>query len=260
MSAARAPTSPEALVSYIGTRVRDLRKERSWTQARLASELRLSQGRLSQLERGEGSFTAEQFLTVLRLFNVPASDFLPAVASVEDELQNALARLGARHLLENTDVLPSDRLREANAVVREVLADASSPRMITALAPVIVENIDRINLTRLALDLSQLGLARRLFWLVDNILESVLRELAASPKAARARQLRRAQLVLGTALDSSTLRASSAKLDILDKVRTRATLLEINKALSPSSKRWGIGTALQPEDFYDALRSANAPP
>jgi hypothetical protein len=195
-----------------------------------------------------------------RLFNVPASEFLPAAGSVEDALHNALARLGARHLLENSDVLPSDRLREVNDVVREVLADASSPRMITALAPVVVANIERVNLTRLALDLSQAGLARRLFWLVDNILEAVIRELGASASPARARQLRRAQLVLGTALDASTLRADTAlsRLDKLDKIRSRGTLLEVQRGMSASSKRWGILTSLQPDDFYDALRSANA--
>ena len=54
----------------IARKVHDLRRGRRWTQAELARRLDLSQSRLSEVERGDGSFTAEQFLTILRLFNV----------------------------------------------------------------------------------------------------------------------------------------------------------------------------------------------
>lgn len=87
----------------IAQRVRELRKERRWTQAHLAAELDISQGRLSDLERGNGSFSAEQLLRILRLFNAPITQFEPAPSQTTTtaKLQNALARLGARHLREN---------------------------------------------------------------------------------------------------------------------------------------------------------------
>ena len=52
----------------IAAKVRELRQSRNWTQAELSKRLQLSQSRLSEIERGAGSFTAEQFLLLLRLF------------------------------------------------------------------------------------------------------------------------------------------------------------------------------------------------
>jgi transcriptional regulator with XRE-family HTH domain len=54
----------------ISTKVRDLHTGRRWTQAELAKPLGRSQARLSEVERGQGSFSAEQLLEILRLFNV----------------------------------------------------------------------------------------------------------------------------------------------------------------------------------------------
>jgi transcriptional regulator with XRE-family HTH domain len=59
----------------IARKVRELRKQRRWTQAELARRLGLSQSRLSEIERGAGSFSAEQFLTILSLFNVYSTRF-----------------------------------------------------------------------------------------------------------------------------------------------------------------------------------------
>src|SRR5882672_1947944 len=79
----------------IAGQVRDLRNERRWTQGELAAHLGVSQNHVSDLERGRGSFTAEQFLALLQIFNVPASRFSPSSATTgEAALQNALARLG----------------------------------------------------------------------------------------------------------------------------------------------------------------------
>jgi DNA-binding XRE family transcriptional regulator len=80
--------------AHISRVVRDLRKERGWTQAELAGKLGLSQSRLSEVERGDGSFTAEQFLQILRLFNVAVDRFL-GETDRSLQLQNALARLVA---------------------------------------------------------------------------------------------------------------------------------------------------------------------
>ena len=93
------PDSPSLLRKLrgrVGDTVRELRRDRRWTQAELAGQLGLSQGRLSEIEGGKGSLTAEQFLLLLGLFNVGASRFWTAPADPEADLQNALARLGAR--------------------------------------------------------------------------------------------------------------------------------------------------------------------
>lgn len=80
--------------SEIARKVRNLRAERHLTQAELSKVLGLSQGRYSEIERGKGSFTAEQFLELLRRFNVPASFFVTEKIDAGSSLQNALARLG----------------------------------------------------------------------------------------------------------------------------------------------------------------------
>lgn len=245
----------------VAKKVRELRRERHWTQAELSRRLDLSQGRLSEVERGAGSFTAEQFLAILKLFNVPVSHFSGAAPDQASELQNALARLGAVHLQESADVLPSERLTEVRDVVREALVAAEFPRSITALAPVLVRNVDRLRLKRLELQLADAGLERRLAWLVDNTLEVIGDELHLAPRGPWRQLCRRAEVVLGTFLDGVNAerasRPSVPALDILDAdIRSKQTLEEVVASSSPISRRWGIVTSLQPRDFAEALRAA----
>ena len=244
----------------IARKVQDLRRSRHWTQAELARSLGLSQSRLSEIEGGDGSFTAEQFLTILRLFNVAASEFVPLHADPTAELQNTLARLGALHLQESTGVLPSERLSNVGDAVREAIVAAESPRLITALAPVLVRNIDHINLKKLHLQLTETGLERRLAWLVDNTLEAIRRELPTVSPASWRRLYGRAQVVLESFLEFITTEShGDFAPDVLDiGIRSKRTLKEVTESSSPSSRRWGIVTTLQAEDFVEALRGARA--
>ena len=116
----------------IAKKVRTLRLSRHLTQEELSQALGLSQGRYSEIERGLGSFNAEQFLEILRIFNVPASHFTLERARPSEELQNALARLGARHLNEDAGLLPSEQLEKVEDVIRETLLEAGASRQITA--------------------------------------------------------------------------------------------------------------------------------
>ena len=155
----------------ISTKVKQLRLARSLTQNELAKHLHISQNRLSEIERGGGSFTAEQFLELLRLFNVTASDFVEDNRDPNLELQNALARLGATHLHEST-IVSSLVLVEVQAVVRETLLNGA-PRLITALAPVLALHASTLNLPKLYAQLHELGLERRLAWAVENTLDAL---------------------------------------------------------------------------------------
>jgi transcriptional regulator with XRE-family HTH domain len=247
--------------SYIARKVRALRQARRWTQAELARHLRLSQNRLSEIERGKGSFTAEQLLTILRLFNVSVTHFAPRTADRGLELQNALARLGASHLKETDQILPNEQLEAVTEVVRRTLV-SGSPRLVTALGPVLVNNIDRTNLQGLNVQLAEAGLQRRLAWLVDNILAAIRRELSQPQPRRWARRLRRTEVILGVFLEpllASQRGETSAPPDILDAgIRSERTLKEVKTASSAFSKRWGVVTRLQPEDFVLALRGARA--
>ena len=62
MSAHSEAQALEKTRLQVARKVRELRTRLNWTQIELARKLGLSQGRLSALERGTGSFTAEQLL------------------------------------------------------------------------------------------------------------------------------------------------------------------------------------------------------
>ena len=248
----------------IAAKVRELRRQRRWTQAELASHLGLSQSRLSEIERGAGSFTAEQFLEILRLFNVSVSEFGPDLAPDPNAgLQQALARLGASHLHESDKPVPSQRYDDPGVVVRETLA-VGAPRLLTALGPVLVNHVDRIQFKMLFTRLTEAGLERRLGWLIDNVLDAIRSELKQSLPRVWSKRYRRAAVVLDTFLEhaaaSSQARPDGAAgLDILDpNIRSKRTLEDVKASSSPISQRWNIVSHLQPQDFSRALRDARA--
>ena len=235
------------------------------TQAELAGRLGLSQSRLSQVERGDGSFTAEQFVEILRIFNVPISHFVPAAAADNDAaLQNALAQLGATHLRESSDVLASPAAADnISLAIREALL-SGSPRLITALAPVIAQNIDRLRLTKLQADLANAGLEQRLLWLLDNVRLALRTPLEGRTSRRDTIRYRRAALIVDEFLQSSGLSArintstSKHSPDVLDAdIRSKRSLDKVWSAASEVSKRWNVATALQPEDFRLALEEAH---
>jgi transcriptional regulator with XRE-family HTH domain len=256
--------SLEQLGRTIAGKVRVLRLERRWTQAELASQLGLSQARLSEIERGDGSLSAEQFVTVLKLFNVDVTDFVPARSHDPlDELQNALARLGARHLQVSADVLPSQRLRAVADAVRETLVLGDQPRLITALAPVLVQNIQALNLHQVNVELAQAGLQRRLGWLVENTAEAAVSTRVKAPRTW-ASNYRRADVVLRNFLQfvepqlSDLPEDPAIGVDVLDRgIRSEQTLREQVAVASSISRRWRIATSIRPEDFATALRAAH---
>lgn len=240
----------------IGSRVRVLREARRWSQAELAKRLGLSQPRLSQVERGQGSFTAEQLLQILRLFNVGVDHF-GVVRSDTSPIQNALARHGAAHLVEDETLVPTS-LDEPLAVVWEVLRSPESPRHLTALAPVLLSHIDRIALPELASRLSRIGREARLGWLLETVRAAVV-ELGAPNDAGIRRDARRLDLAAALALNSGILRAPSPEvpLDLLDPdIRSAKTADKILAVAAPAAKRWRIATRLTPTDFANAVRAA----
>ena len=248
----------------VAARVRELRQSRRWTQAELSAKLGMSQARLSEIERGAGSFAAEQLVEVLRLFNVDLSDFVPP-SPPDAVLQNALARLGALHLRERDDVLPTARLRDVVDAVRETLVSPCSSRLVAALAPVIVWNINVINLDLLHHQLVELGLSRRLGWLIENI-ATALDAISKPAMSEWGRRQRRAKVVLAQFIEnvqqlpSPEQGGAGLRLDHFDSdIRSRESLDEVWLAVSLISRKWQIVTSLQPQDFEVALRAADAP-
>ena len=247
--------------AHIAGVVRGLRKERGWTQAELAEKLGLSQNRLSEVERGDGSFTAEQFLLILKIFNVTTSRFADTTDRAQ-QLQNALARLGASHLQQSVGVIPADDLADVVTAIREALVQGD-PRLTTALAPVLCANVDRVSLNKLYLDLERVGLERRLAWLCENTLTALDSDLLQELPRTWGQRVRRAAVVLEAflgplnhRLDSPT---GSPSPDVFDpSIRSKKTLDSVQATASSISRKWGIVSALQPRDFAQAVRAASA--
>lgn len=250
---------PKLRRSDIAAKVRELRKARGWTQAELSARLGLSQARLSEIENGDGSFTAEQFLEILKLFNVGVDHFTARTRDPGAELQNALVRLGASHLQQLDSSVPSESLQDLGSVLHAALI-SGEPRFITALAPLLVLHLDQVNLNAVRSRLAAVGLQRRLDWLIDNTVRAVQQELQSSPPRPWPQRYRRAQVQLEAALDFAKghqLPPPGDPPDILDgHIRTKATLNEVITSSSDASRRWGIATAMQPQDFLVALRAA----
>lgn len=247
----------------IGPKIRELRQERRWTQARLAKLLGITQGYLSQLERGDaGSFTAEQLLTILRQFNVTIDHFFPRKPATPQQIQNALARTGAPHLAE-AELLPSEKLRNASDTIRETLVAGDSARQIAALAPVFVENAGRLNLTRLRSELVGLGLERRFGWALESIHEAIKREAEQVLPREWRLKYRRAVAGLENFLSPLVLFAPSenpdrpSPYDILDQDITGVEALNETIAnASDISRKWRVATRIETDDFIRALRAA----
>lgn len=250
--------------SSIGAKVRELRAERRLTQRSLAGLLGITQGYLSQLERGKGSFSAEQLLVLLRHFNVSVEYFAPARASAGTQIQNALARQGAKQLVEDESALPSERLNSAAAAIREALVSADSARQIAAIAPVLVSNAGQLNLTRLRTELAELGLENRLSWAIESTLRAI--ELDSNdvlPPDWR-RKYRRATLIIETFFQPALIVAGPTenptappRYDVLDpEITTQEGLREVLAELPPIARRWKIATRIEVDDFVRALRGA----
>jgi transcriptional regulator with XRE-family HTH domain len=242
--------------------VRSLRKSRGVSQGELARLLQFSPSRLCEIEQGKGSLSAEQLIFLLKYFNVPLSHFETSPTDPGDAIQKALAHYGANHLVENRNLLPSERLDQLDTVIRETLLDGGSARWVAALAPVLVRNIDQVNLQKLHAQFHDYGLQNRFLWLLDNVAEAV-REALEEP-------LPRNQLIpLRKTL--AALEAFHAWLEPRPGVTPKAPedtlgpgLLapesrnEIRAGSSEISKRWKILTPILVEDFKNALRESHA--
>ena len=243
-------------------KVRELRRERHWTQERLAQLLDLSQNRLSEIESGQGSFTAEQLISILTSFNVPLDYFVKTKASQEEQLQNILERLGAAHLKGNEDILPTERIQNARDAIRETIATAKSPRLITALAPVIVNHSDPAVLNQLRYDFeeSKSGLIYRYGWILESTLDAIESELCNTELPGELRlKYKRTKSVIDNLVRFSKFALNAPKKEngdlwgVDEDIIGSETFEDVQKESSKVAKKWGIVTRIQSDDFVKAL-------
>jgi transcriptional regulator with XRE-family HTH domain len=245
---------------HIARVVHGLRRDRAWSQAELAGKLGISQGRLSQIENGGGSFSAEQLLAILKLFNVTPAAFVDESHDRNSQLQNSLARLGAHHLRESDRVLLGPDADDVAKLIGSTLT-AGESRLTLALAPVLVSNIDRLSLPSLHLDLSRAGFERRLPWLCQNVALAI--EIDAKGDIPRTWQKDAKRTALVIDLFLSALQppqdSDTTAWDVLDAgIRSKKTADDVRQGASAPSRRWRVLSGLAPEDFARALRDARA--
>jgi transcriptional regulator with XRE-family HTH domain len=266
------------LRKHIGQKIRQLRKQRSLSQDQLARQLGVSQAWLSYVEKGEGSLSAEQFLEVLRIFNEIPQSFDLAQRDPETEFQRALAQQGAGHLFQDARVLPSGLNQDIEATIREVLLDGRNPRQITAIAPVLVRQHDRIDLKRLWARFVDYRLENRLGWVLESVAEA-LGQITPGLSSYRARPLRKAEaalrnflairqpehpeafrhLEIGPEAPKSPTPEQARILSLLDVLGDKSlswkTLRNLWASADAPSRRWGIISSLKTQDFCDALQA-----
>lgn len=251
----------------LGERIRDLRISRRLSQQRVAKILGISQPSVSRIEAGKESLSIDQFLALCRLFNTPPGSLLPEEGQASEQVRRSLIRHGAKNLVDDENILPTDRLAAAKDAIKEVLVAAETPREVAALVPVIVVNAGKISFQDLGLELRRLDpkFQRRLGWLLENALAAIERELTPTlPNAWRVRYLRaRAQIIPELKIIRSRWdRPFGERItgeDILDTdLISEQAANQARATQSKISKDWSIVTRLQVEDFCNALRDSRS--
>jgi len=250
--------------NQLGDKLKRLRHERRLKQEDLYRFLGISQPQYSKIESGHASLTAEQFIQLIQRFNLPLSEFFPTETSEdEDLLQNALIRFGADHLREITGLGPSQRFESVNEVIAQILATSPSSRLITALAPVLAKNFEKINFNWIGEKLHRQRLENRLGWLIDATCQA-LEERLGTPPISRDREFlyKRALQLLERkrkipdfyGLPPSPSLAVEDELD--SDLTSLKTLESVKKKRDEAARKWGIITRITLDDFYRALEDA----
>jgi len=233
------------------------------SQGDLGKILGLSQSGLSEVELGQSSLSAEQFIQALKLFNVPASHFDSAPGDSGGAIQKALAAHGASHLVEDPNLLPSENLTRIDSIVRETLVSGENPRTLTALAPVIINNIGQINLPKLFAQFKEFNLENRYRWLIDNILGAIDLALKGGPSRKEALALSKAANLLRNHRGRICARGTVHERIFEDylgvPIASPKTKNEVLRSRSEISKDWNILTTIQVEDFAKAIQDSHAP-
>jgi len=248
---------------FIGKKVRDLRKGRGLSQGDLGKILGASQSSLSEIELGHSSLSAEQFIQILKFFNVPASHFDPAPGDSGGAIQKALAAHGANHLFEDPNLLPSENLARVDSIIRETLVSGENPRALTALAPVIIRNIGQINLAKLFVQFKDYNLENRFGWLIDNILSAIALTLKDAPPRKEALALLKAANVLQGHRDRIYARDTAHDIPYEDylglPIASAKSKNEVLRNRSEISEAWNILSTIRVEDFVKAIQESHAP-
>ena len=242
-----------------------LRRERGLSQVELAKVLTVSQPTLSLIESGKGSLTAEQFLYLLQHYNLALDYFFAKKKedNIEAELQNALARFGAKHLRESILTSLSLRYRDVNELILAVLSSPLSSRHIAALAPVVLRQINTVLFGRLFTQLHELGQERRLFWFFEMLDTAFALRWQDRLTTLQKRGYRLAMRVITEEFELllRQYQERHPSMEWRDDILVRGTTSSQSRNDSTTrdviAKNWRIMTELKANDFYKSLVEAD---
>lgn len=251
----------------IAAGLKKLRKERRVTQSELAESLGLSQSQLSKIENGQGSLTAEQFVWLLQNYSLPLGYFIVPESKAKSEenspLQNALVNLGAFHLRTVPGVAIPEKLESPETVIVETLIEGSS-RLITALAPVIVRQCERINLQRIAQQLRTyaFGVQYRIWWVVDGTYQALGGRLNEPYLPSDLHRIYQKAFLL---LERKKLDVGQVQEQLIDKedeldqnLISERTIQLVKQNRDKLAHHWHIVTRIKKSDFEQALKDSAA--
>jgi transcriptional regulator with XRE-family HTH domain len=245
------------LKARIGPEVRRLRMERRWTLAELAGRLGLSVSRLSEIERGDGSFSAEHLLVIFELFHVGPEHFPPrsdGCDPVIGSLQIALHRLGAVHLTSVENAVLRQEHERAAPVVQGVLIEHPSARFLTSLPPVLIARADQISFPSVQHAVVQAGVPHRWGWLLEHFVDALDAVQGGVGSVRWRRASKRAQTVAESFLPSVPRPEEDAPYDLLDPdLRSTSGVRDAEERASGIDRRWRVLSRLRTVDFVQPL-------
>ena len=123
-------TSPEVVA--VGSRLRQLRKERNLTQAELARQIGIQQSDLSRMEKGEYRVSLDNLFKILAIFDLDLADFFGDGAKTSEQVQQPLSRADMKTLHLLRELSPEGRAEVQEYIEFKLRKERQERRSLTS--------------------------------------------------------------------------------------------------------------------------------
>ncbi len=123
-------TSPEVVA--VGSRLRQLRKERNLTQAELARQIGIQQSDLSRMEKGEYRVSLDNLFKILAIFDLDLADFFGDESKVSKQVQQPLSRADMKTLHLLRELSPEGRAEVQEYIEFKLRKERQERRSLTS--------------------------------------------------------------------------------------------------------------------------------